>query len=373
MEIIIGADIVPTESNIEFFKNGDANTLIGRKLKNILDNADIRIFNLETPLTENISPIKKHGPNLWASVEAINGYKAIGTNILTLANNHILDQDIQGLLSTINILKENNITYLGVGNDPLEASKPYIFGFCGKRIGLYACAEHEFSIVTNNSWGANPFDPLESPDHIVELKKKCDYIIVLYHGGKEYYRYPSPDLQKICRKLINKGADLIICQHTHCIGSMEEYNNGTIVYGQGNFLFDQANNEYVNTSLLVSVNDKFTVSFIPLVKYDNCVRLADKTQAIDILADFKKRSECIKNKDYVERKYNDFVSAMKLNYFYSLSSRCLLFKIMNKLKMKKIISYMLKYKFNDRYSLMLKNYIECESHRELLIKCLELR
>ena len=44
----------------------------------------------------------------------------------------------------------------------------------------------------------------------MELKKQCDYVIVLYHGGKEHYRYPSPYLQKVCRKIVDKGADIVV-------------------------------------------------------------------------------------------------------------------------------------------------------------------
>lgn len=76
---------------------------------------------------------------------------------------------------------------------------------------MYACTEHEFSIVTNYAPGANTYDPLETPDYIRSLKDKCDYLIVLYHAGKEHYRYPSPYLQKVCRKMVEKGADLVIC------------------------------------------------------------------------------------------------------------------------------------------------------------------
>ena len=70
---------------------------------------------------------------------------------------------------------------------------------------MYACAEHEFSIVSDKRPGADSYDPLESFDHVAKLKKQCDFIIVLYHGGKEHFRYPSPDLQKAFRNLQIKG------------------------------------------------------------------------------------------------------------------------------------------------------------------------
>lgn len=111
------------------------------------------------------------------------------------------------------------------------------------------------------------------------MKKQCDIAIVLYHGGKEHYRYPSPNLQRICRKIVDKGADLVICQHSHCIGCEEKWNSGVIVYGQGNFLFDNSNSEFWKTGLLVVLDfDKTmkqtSVSYVPIIKRDNVVRKA---------------------------------------------------------------------------------------------------
>lgn len=77
-----------------------------------------------------------------------------------------------------------------------EATKPYIVKINGITVGIYCCAEHEFTIATAQKAGANPFDALESLDQVYRLKSICDYVIVLYHGGKEHYRYPSPYLQK---------------------------------------------------------------------------------------------------------------------------------------------------------------------------------
>lgn len=72
------------------------------------------------------------------------------------------------------MLNENNISFIGAGSNLNEASKPFILNKDGVKIGFYACAENEFSIATNDSPGANPFDPLESLDHISKLKDKTD-------------------------------------------------------------------------------------------------------------------------------------------------------------------------------------------------------
>ena len=280
MKLLIGGDLVPTKSNISLFENAEAETLLGKDLLALLESADYRLFNLEVPLTDAVTPIDKCGPNLIASTAAIAGIKTIGADFVTLANNHILDHGEKGLTSTMEELSRAGIDFAGAGKSLLEAKKPHIVNLNGKCVGIYCCAEHEFSIATPHTAGANPFEPLESLDHIAELKQQTDYVVVLHHGGKEYYRYPSPNLQKVCRKMIEKGADLVVCQHSHCIGCQEKWQSGTIVYGQGNFLFDDSENECWQTSLLVelSVEDDVMLTYHPLKKHGNTVRLAQGEQ-----------------------------------------------------------------------------------------------
>lgn len=366
--IVIGADLVPTQSNVELFKKGNIDELLGKDLRNILDAASYRIFNLEVPLTDNLEPIDKCGPNLIAPAEAIKGYKAMGVNILTLANNHICDQGEQGLKVTCEILDSNKIGYLGVGNTLEEAQKPYIFECDNRRIGIYACAEHEFSIATQSSAGANPFDPLESLEHVSELKKRCEYVIVLYHGGKEHYRYPSPNLQKRCRKLVEKGADLVVCQHSHCIGCEEKYLKGTIVYGQGNFLFDHSERECWKTSLLIHINSNLEVTYYPIVKCENKVRLATGKIKEDIIKEFQKRNEEIKQIGFVEKEYMKLAESVIDYYLLRFSGRStLFFRALNRLSRGRIGKFFIKSKYDKKSMIALQNYIECEAHRELVL------
>ena len=369
MGILIGADLVPSKTNEVLFIEGDSLTLLGDELLGIMKKADYRIFNLEVPLTDEETPIEKCGPNLIASTKTIKGYMSIGADILTLANNHIWDQGLQGLISTRKMLENGNIAYIGVGNTCEDAAKPYIFEYANKKVGIYACAEHEFSIVDNNKPGANPFDSLESPDHVEMLKKQCDYVIVLYHGGKEHYRYPSPYLQKVCRKFVDKGADLVVCQHSHCIGCEEKYKVGTIVYGQGNFLFDDSENECWNTSLLIKLDDNMNVSYIPLVRNGNTVRLASENDSAIILQGFTDRSKEIKQDGFVEKKYKEFADSMVEYYLLVMSGikRNFMFKVFNKLSKGYFLKWLLKRKYTFDKKLVLQNVIECDAHRELLM------
>lgn len=364
MKILIGADIVPTEPNIHIFSNGEINKVIEKELLEVIKSADYRIFNLEAPLTDIEQPISKYGANLIIPTKCISGIKKLNVNLFTLANNHIMDHDIQGLYSTQVLLKENNIDFVGAGENLEQAKKPYIITKDGVSVGIYACAEHEFSIAGEGSPGANPFDFCESFDHINDLKQECDYVIVLYHGGKEHYRYPSPGLQKICRKMCEKGADLVVCQHSHCVGCEEKYNDSTIVYGQGNFVFDAHSNEYWNTSILINVDisNNIKINYIPLKKENGKVKISYD----NILEEFETRSRQIKESAFINEEYKKFADKMINNYIYGICGSSIVFRILNKLS-----GYRLKKRISQRKKLTISNFIDCEAHRELLLKGLE--
>ena len=369
MYFLIGADIVPTDSNYELFAAGNAEALVDSELLKILKEAEYRIFNIEAPITDTVSPIPKCGPNLRIPSACIQGLSSLKVDLATLANNHILDQGEKGLFDTYRYLEKAGIRHVGTGNNLHCARKPFLFSFCEKKVGLYACAEHEFSIATESRAGANPFDPLECPDDVQKLKQECDYVIVLYHGGKEFYRYPSPLLQKTCRKLIEKGADLVICQHSHCIGCEEEYQGGTIVYGQGNFIFDRKNDEFWNSGLLVQIDDHFHIDYIPLIKNGSSITKASETESKQILMDFYKRSKEILEEGFVQQRYNEFARE-KCYYYLSIcdpAKRSFLFRLINKATKGDYQQKRASSRFNTNSILKLYNCIECEAHRELLI------
>lgn len=365
MSILIGADVVPTESNEHLFRSGDVNTLVGDELISMLLEAKYRIANLETPLSLTTNPIKKCGPTLNASPECIAGLKALGVDLFTLANNHILDQGVEGLISTINTLDTNGISYVGVG-DRDGSGTPFYFNLGNITVGVYACVEHEFSVVNENRIGANPFDIIHNYRQIKSMIEHCDFIIVLYHGGKEFYRYPSPKLQTNCRLFIDAGADLVICQHSHCLGCEERYGHGTIIYGQGNFIFDHGNNEYWNSSVLVKISSNFEISYVPIKKVNNVVRLANESEAKLIMEGFFNRSEQIKDSRFIKDQYEAFAVnyiSMYLSRALGKTRRSFIFKLKNKLCKGKSVE--LNYSESDRLAII--NMIECEAHRELLL------
>ena len=73
MRILIGADIVPTISNQSLFENEQMEQIVDNGVRELLERVDYRIFNLEVPLTDTVTPIEKAGPNLIASTKSVLG------------------------------------------------------------------------------------------------------------------------------------------------------------------------------------------------------------------------------------------------------------------------------------------------------------
>lgn len=372
MRIIIGADIVPTPSNKDYFIAGDVNKIIGNELIELLRESDFNIFNLEVPLTDRPSPIRKYGPNLIAAKSTVKGLSALNVNLVTLANNHIMDQGASGLADTIAALDSEEIGYMGVGDNLSNCSHSRVVPVKGKRIGIYCCCEREFSIATESKPGANPFDELYSLDHIANLKSKSEYVIVLYHGGRKHYRYPSPLLQKRCRRMVEKGADLVICQHSHCVGSMEEYKGGSIIYGQGNFIFDGKNNEdcwKTGVLLQLEICETTNLQFIPTINNGGFITKASNLEAKKILDEFQQRSSIIVKPENVNKLYQQYAKDCEdiLMTGVKIKSASLIYRMINRLCFRKLW----KFSINKKAFPEIINNIECESQREAILQAVK--
>lgn len=369
MRILIGADTVPTESNSSYFSSGQIDALLGRNLREVMDSADFRLVNLEVPFASEVHPIKKCGPNLSADPRAINGLKAMGINCVSMANNHILDQGPAGYCETVRVLDEACIDHFGAGSNLAEAKVPYRISAGDIKIGFVSFAEHEFTIASENTPGANPYNDEDAIRVIRSLKIECDYVVALYHGGIEHYRYPSPQLQHRCRRLVDNGADYVICQHSHCIGCYETYNNSTIVYGQGNFIFDAEEIECWQTSLLIELSftkDATSIKYYPIRKNGPFVNLAQGSEGDSIIEAFESRSKEIADDSRLVEE--NFIDYSRENLYWTLRSfipggNSIFFKVVNRITGRKLASKIL----GERKLLNILNKVECEAHREVLI------
>lgn len=201
--------------------------------------ADLVLINLETPLTRHLKPRPKAGPALSGSFEPLARF-ATQDFVLTLANNHIMDYGEIGLQETINACRNSGFETVGAGANLDTALQPVIRNLRGVKIGILACAETQFGIATPWRAGVAPIVPGKMEAWIRQLAEQVDIVIVTVHGAAEMCPWPSPQWQDLLRGFIDAGALIVHGHHSHVPQGYEEYHDGLIFYGPGNFLVEPA-------------------------------------------------------------------------------------------------------------------------------------
>lgn len=372
MKLLIGGDFAPTKQNFDLFEQGDAETLYSSELLDYLKAFDYRVFDFESVFEGKGTLIEKHGPLITTPVSCLPGINAINPNLFVLANNHSNNLGAEGIQHSFDIFEQNNIAHVGAGVNLAQAREPYILEYEGLKIGFYACAEHEFNAASDQKAGVNPYDPLESFDDIRQAKTLCDYLIVFYHGGMIEFRYPLPTQRRVFKKFVDAGADLVVGQHTHCIGCAESYQGKTLLYGQGDFLFARPTlNEYRFSGLLLEVSidkDGLTVDYNLRIKPKNTIRLASAEEKREILGTFYERGQDIQDAQHYEEIYHAHLKARKDFYLDRLLGkfgRSYIYAAFNKLTGGRYRQWKMRRRFGKMDWLILDNWVSCETHQEL--------
>lgn len=246
------------EEGVRFCAVGDV--LLDRGLKKVLENNspgyifeetsdfikshDLALCNLECVISTKGIPIPKQY-TFRADTSVLNGLKASGFNIYSLANNHTIDFGRDALIEMKELLEENNFYTVGAGENQTEALKPLIVRIKDISIAIFANLNFplESYVYLEDLAGPCQASIEELTEEIKEIKEKVDFIIVSFHWGREFDPYPTNIQIENAHKTIEAGADLIIGHHPHVIQSIEKYNDKFIIYSLGNFVFDQQKTE----------------------------------------------------------------------------------------------------------------------------------
>ncbi len=323
MKTLLLGDIAPVYATREAFGAKDTEKLFTNVLPYMMDK-DFCFVNLECALTDKDTPIRKFGPNLAAPVQTAEVLKAVGVDLCGLSNNHTFDFGVPGIKDTIAALESVGLAYTGWGKNYEDSRKDYILERDGEKIAFITVCEHEYSYALDNRMGARPFDIYDTMEDIYRAKQKADRVIALYHGGKEYCRYPSPRLMKVCRAMARSGADVVLTQHSHCIGCYEQYEGCHILYGQGNFHFvnPKSKEEGWFTSLGVRYDTKsHEIEFTPMRSLDCGISLAEGEDAKEIMAGFEKRNAELASGEWING-WRAFCEERKELYINAIGKAC---------------------------------------------------
>jgi len=184
------------------------------------------IANLEGPIVPNPN-YAQTGMNFGFAPDTAKIIKDNGIDIVSVANNHALDQGQKGFNSTLDYLRQAGMKYFGHPVLPIETDTLYetVNGKKFAFIGLHD-ATHRL-------------DEQAAARLIQKVSPTVDYTIIVIHWGIEYQKKPSLRQQQLARIFIESGASLIVGHHPHIPQTIEYYNDVPIVYSLGNFIFDQ--------------------------------------------------------------------------------------------------------------------------------------
>lgn len=226
--------------------------------------SDIVFANLETPIdkTKPVSLVPEvmlndmhfNGDEEMFGIFNGNG-KFKGYDVLSVANNHSLDQGKDGLHSTMKFLQEKNILSCGaafsleaIHDFPIIQRKGISFAFLA-----YTFSLNKFSCV-DEPWLCNHLRLNKRGEDFSLIKKQTDIarsrgaeiVILSLHMGNAYQPLPDEHIVENVHHIAKETeAEVIVCNHAHNIQPYEYYEwinekgetkNCLIFYALGDFV-----------------------------------------------------------------------------------------------------------------------------------------
>ncbi len=272
--VTVAGDLCLEEDGFVIDKYDEVNDLeacISPEILDITQNADIFYLNHEYTVSDRGEALAGKLYTFRAKPERMALLEEMGTDLVSLANNHIYDYGEEGMLDTLHYLDEAQIPYVGGGRNIGEAGRPVYFIINGMKIGFVAASNAELTLYTPAAGEDSPgileaYDTSMYEQLIAEASKECDYLIAYIHWGPEDVNQYA-DYQTVQGKeFLDAGADIVVGGHPHVLQGMEYMDGKPVIYSMGDFWF---NGETKYTGLLnleISVDGLEQMSFTPCLQ-----------------------------------------------------------------------------------------------------------
>lgn len=276
--IMVTGDTIPARTvNFQTIQAGDF-LWPYREVAEYTSDADLTYIDLETPLLRDCL-LSNEGFKFCGDARHMQGLSLLGADVANIANNHIGNYGLEGVLETQGHLKDAGILYAGTSEIVYKDIEGTKFAFLG------------YNDIESQA-GVNDADIDLIVAQIEEAAKNADVVVVQYHWGVEYVTEPSTRQTELAHMAVDHGADLVIGNHPHWIQPVEIYQGKVITYAHGNFVFDQMWSQKTREGVVgryTFYGDKLIdVTFRPLVIEDfGRARWADSVDAARILEEMK--------------------------------------------------------------------------------------
>ncbi|MBS1169249.1 MAG: poly-gamma-glutamate synthesis protein (capsule biosynthesis protein) [Burkholderiaceae bacterium] len=219
----------------------------------LLKSADLRMVNLECAITNHKQEWERTRKafHFRADPAAVRVLRAGHIDICSLANNHTLDFEEQGLLDTMSILDANGIAYAGAGCNDEEAARPAIVtaGKKGVKVAMIAFTDNEPAFASGRVQPGTNYMPVgldvETFNRIetaiqAARKQGAEIVVFSNHCGPNMVQRPIVEFREFARAVIALGADIYYGHSAHVFQGVEIFRGKPILYDTGNFIDDYA-------------------------------------------------------------------------------------------------------------------------------------
>lgn len=265
-------DVYFSEHSLASYDKKGISAYADEEMLSLMNSADLFMLNHEFSFSLQGEPMEDKQYTLQTDPKYVKILQELGTDVVTLANNHVLDFGNAALLDTFATLKQAEIEYVGAGNNYQEAISPVVRTIQGQSFAIFAATR----VSPSADWYAGnkkagvlqTYDPKGLNAAILEAKGSYDHIIVFLHWGIERNEMPEDYQRTLAKGYIDAGADLVIGCHPHVLQGFEYYKGVPIVYSLGNYLFGNRTGDTLLLNAEFSEDKSLKIQLIPCRRVD---------------------------------------------------------------------------------------------------------
>jgi poly-gamma-glutamate synthesis protein (capsule biosynthesis protein) len=193
-------------------------------------------------------------------------------DLVTVANNHVLDYGQIGLADTLRAAKAAHFPYVGAGVNAAAAWAPYVTTINGTKIAIVGVSQvaqlaSSWVATAHRPGEANAINLGQTLAAVRAAKRLARIVIVFMHWGTEGLACPDPNQLSLAPKLAAAGASIIIGSHAHMLQGSGWLGHTFVAYGMGNFLWWEHSYSTATGVLKLTLHPHapLTARFIPAV------------------------------------------------------------------------------------------------------------
>lgn len=275
-------DVYFSELVMQNYDQSGIHALVDDQMLDFMQSADLFLLNNEFAFSNRGEAMADKEYTLRCDPKYVKILQELGTDIVSIANNHVLDFGQTAFLDTLETLENAQITAIGGGHNLEEASAPAVVTIHGQTFAIFAATRvspsYDWYASKNHAGILQTYDAEALNRAIAEAESLYDHTIVFVHWGIERNETPEEYQRTLAKGYIDAGADLILGCHPHVLQGFEYYNGVPIIYSLGNYLFGNRTGETLLLNAIFDENGSLSIQLIPCQRTDGVLTMISEPE-----------------------------------------------------------------------------------------------